>query len=334
MNENASAPYRVAIVGASTLQGREIKTILSERSFPVRKMVLMDSDEDMGSLTDYEGEPSVSLAISEGNFEFLDLAFFAGDPSTTLRHAPLAQKASFVMVDLTGAFFRDGKVPLYLAGQTRSLRPFRGLVSSPHSAAISIGVIMKRLSVRHTIRRSSVSIFDPASERGKTGLDELQQQTLSIFSFQKGPQDIFQQQLAFNLLSQLGQGAGQSLIDAEEKIAFQLGALLGGRCPLPALSLIQAPIFHSHSFSVFIEFDRVVSIEQVERDLACKQLTVRKSGDEPPSAVQVAGTDGIQIGGVKRDFLNPQGIWLWAAADNLRLTAQNAVSAAETIFLH
>ncbi len=99
------------------------------------------------------------------------------------------------------------------------------------------------------------------------------------------------------------------------------------------MSLIQAPIFHSHSFSVYIELDQVVSIEQVERDLACEQLTVRKAGDEPPSAVQVAGTDGIQIGGIKRDFLNPRGIWLWAAADNLRLSALNAVSAAETIFL-
>ncbi len=333
MNENGSAQFRVAIVGASTLKGREIKSVLSERRFPIKKMVLMDSDQDLGSVTEYEGEPSVSFTISEGNFEFLDLAFFAGDPATARRHAPLAGEAPFVMVDLTGAFFRDGKVPLYLAGQTRHLRPFRGLVSSPHSAAISIGMIMKRLSARHTIRSSSVSIFDPASERGKTGVDELRQQTLSIFSFRKGPQDIFQQQLAFNLLSQLGEGAGQSLIDAEEKIAFQLRALLGGICPLPALSLIQAPIFHSHSFSVYVEFDRVVSIEQVERALTCEQLTVRKAGDEPPSAVQVAGTDGIQIGGVKRDFLNPEGVWLWAAADNLRLSAQNAVAAAETIFL-
>jgi hypothetical protein len=32
---------------------------------------------------------------------------------------------------------------------------------------------------------------------------------------------------------------------------------------------------------------------------------------------------------MKRDTLNPRGVWFWAAADNLRMAAANAVAAAE-----
>ena len=334
MSINSPHPLRVAIVEASTLKGRELKSVLSERKFPVKKMVLMDSDENLGRLTEYESEAAVSLAIAESNFEFLDLAFFVEDSATVLNYALLAKKAKFVLIDLTGAFFRDSRVPVYLANQETVFQPFHGLVSSPHSAVISIGIIMRRLSARYPIRCASVNIFDPASERGKKGLDELQQQTLNVFSFQKGPQEIFHQQLAFNLLPRLGDRAAPRLVEAEEMIAAQLRTLLDGSCPLPALTLIQAPIFHSHSFSGYVEFEELIAIDQLENDLTCELLTVSETSNEPPSAIQVDGIDGIHLGGVKRDVLNPNGIWFWAVADNLRLSVQNAVSAAETIFLH
>jgi aspartate-semialdehyde dehydrogenase len=118
----------------------------------------------------------------------------------------------------------------------------------------------------------------------------------------------------------------------EEVISAQLRSLLQDICPLPALTLIQAPVFHAHSFSVFVEIDQKVEVTEVESLLDSRNLTVIQTADEPPSPVQVAGTDTIQIGGIKRDFLNPNGFWLWAVSDNLRLAALNAVAAAESTF--
>ena len=327
---------KVAIVGASTLRGKEVKSVLVERNFPVAKMVLMDSDEDLGRLTEYDGEPSFSQAMNKGSFEFVDLAFFAGEPSTTQTYAHLARQNNFVLIDLTNTFFKDEQIPLYLGyqqGKGLGIRPFQGLVSSPHPAAISVASIFKQLSLHYQIRHCVISIFEPASERGSTGVEELEQQTLNIFSFQKGPQTVFDRQLAFNLLSRLGEEAKERLIDIEEVVSSQLRILLGNTCPLPALTLIQAPVFHAHCFSFFVEVDQVVKIAELEGLLRSEYLTVTQTTDEPPSPVQVAGTDTIQIGGMKRDFLNPNGLWFWAVSDNLRLSAVNAVSAAEAIFL-
>jgi aspartate-semialdehyde dehydrogenase len=142
---------------------------------------------------------------------------------------------------------------------------------------------------------------------------------------------LFDRQLAFNLLSRLGEEAQERLIDVEEVISSQLRILLEGTCSLPALTLIQAPIFHSHSFSIFVGMDQKLQVSDVERLLDSEKLTVIQTADEPPSPVQVAGSDTIHIGGIKRDFLNPNGFWFWAVSDNLRLAAINAVAAAESI---
>jgi aspartate-semialdehyde dehydrogenase len=335
MRSGRSNPLRVAIVGASTLKGREIQGVLRDRKFSLKKLVLLDSDEDLGRLSEFEGEPVVSLAISNSSFEFIDVAFFASNPEQAQTHAHLAAKNKFLLVDLSHAFSEDASVPVFLENQPadRPIASSLGLVASPHPAAITVATILQRLSQAFSIGNMVVSIFEPASERGNSAVEELRQQTINIFSFQKIPKTVFDSQLAFNLLSRLGEDAKEPLISSERVIANHVRALLRPISPLPSIALIQAPVFHSHAFSFFVEVDVAVPITDLEKCLESDAISVSATDDEPPSPVQVAGNDGIQIGGMKRDFLNPRGIWFWAASDNLRLAAVNAVAAAERYLL-
>ena len=331
MRSKGSTPLRAAIVGASTLKGREIQSVLHDRKFPLRKLVLLDSDEDLGRLSEFEGEPVVSLAISDSSLEFLDVAFFASQPQHTRAYAHLAARNKFLLVDLSHAFSEDASVPVFLENQPAdwSVASPLGLVASPHPAAITVATILQRLIQTFSIGSVVVSIFEPASERGNSAVEELKQQTINIFSFQKSPKTVFDSQLAFNLLSSLGEDAKQPLIDSERVIASHVKALLRPGSPLPSLALIQAPVFHSHAFSFFVEVDAAVPIADLEKCLESDAISVCAAKEEPPSPVRVAGNDGIQIGGMKRDTLNPRGVWFWAASDNLRIAAVNAVAAAE-----
>jgi len=327
-------PLRAAIVGASTLKGREIQSVLKDRRFPLKKLDLLDNDEDLGRISEFDGEPVVSLAISQSSFEFLDVVFFASVPDDVRAYSHLAAKNNFLLVDLTHAFSEDSSVPVFLESRSSSQAIASSLkcVASPHPAAITVATILDRLG-QEGVKNAVVSILEPASERGNGGVEELKQQTINIFSFQKSPQLVFDRQLAFNLLSRLGDEAKEQLISAERVIANQLKTLLVPVSVLPSITLIQAPIFHSHAFSFFVEIERSVSIADLEKRLESDAISVSTSHDEPPSPVQVAGTDNIHVGGMKRDFLNPCGVWLWAASDNLRLSAVNAVTAAERILL-
>jgi aspartate-semialdehyde dehydrogenase len=331
MRSGKSNPLRVAIVGASTLKGREIQSVLRDRKFPIKKLVLLDSDEDLGRLSEFDGEPVVSLAISDSSLEFLDVAFFASEPKQVRARAHLPARNKFLLVDLSHAFSGDASVPVFLENQPADwpIASSLGLVASPHPAAITVATILQRLNQTFSIGSVVVSIFEPASERGSSAVEELKQQTISIFSFQKSPQTIFDSQLAFNLLSRLGEDAREPLVASERVIANDVRALLRPGSPLPSLALIQAPVFHSHAFSFFVEVDAAVPIADLEKCLESDSISVSETSDEPPSPVRVAGNDGIQIGGMKRDSLNPRGVWFWAASDNLRLAAVNAVAAAE-----
>jgi aspartate-semialdehyde dehydrogenase len=326
---------RVAIVGASTLKGREIQSVLRDRKFPLKKLVLLDSDEDLGRLSEFEGEPVVSLAISDSSLEFLDVAFFASNAEQAHAHAHLAAKNKFLLVDLSHAFSEDASVPVFLENQPadRAIASTLGLVASPHPAAITVAAILEPLSQAFSIGSMVVSIFEPASERGNSAIEELRQQTISIFSFQKIPKIVFDSQLAFNLLSRLGEDAREPLISSERVIANHLRALLRPGSLLPSIALIQAPVFHSHAFSFFVEMDAAVPIAALEKCLESDVISVSGTDSEPPSPVEMAGNDGIQIGGMRRDSLNPRGVWFWAASDNLRLAAVNAVAAAERYLL-
>ena len=329
MRSGKSNPLRVAIVGASTLKGREIQSVLRDRRFPIKKLVLLDSDEDLGRLSEFEGEPVVSLAINESSLDFLDVAFFASNAEQARAHAHLAARNKFLLVDLSHAFSEDASVPVFLESQPADIASTLGLVASPHPAAITVATILQRLGQAFSVGNIVVSIFEPASERGNNAVEELRQQTINIFSFQKIPKTVFDSQLAFNLLSQLGEDAKKPLISSERVIASHVRALLRPGSPLPSMALIQAPVFHSHAFSFFFEMDVKVPVTDLEKCLESDVISVSVTDDEAPSPVQMAGNDGIQIGGIRRDFLNPRGVWFWAASDNLRLAAVNAVAAAE-----
>jgi aspartate-semialdehyde dehydrogenase len=335
MRSGKSNPLRVAIVGASTLKGREIQSVLRDRKFPLKKLVLLDSDEDLGRLSEFEGEPVVSLAINDTSLEFLDVAFFASNAEQTRAHAHLAAKNKFLLVDLSHAFSEDASVPVFLESQPsdRAIASPLGLVASPHPAAITVATILQRLSQAFSFDNIVVTIFEPASERGNNAVEELRQQTISIFSFQKIPKTVFDSQLAFNLLSRLGEDAKEPLINSERVIANHVRALSRLGSPLPSIALIQAPMFHSHAFSFFVEMDATVPITELEKCLESDAISVTATDDEPPSPVDVAGNEGIQVGGMRRDLFNPRGVWFWAASDNLRLAAVNAVTAVEKYFL-
>jgi aspartate-semialdehyde dehydrogenase len=264
------------------------------------------------------------------------LVFFAGDPAATRQYAPLAQKKHFLAIDLTSAFVGDPRIPVL----TRSdelpdsfIPSIPEIVSSPHPAALAVATMLKRLSSQCAFHHCVINMFEPASEHGSPGIEELEKQTLNIFSFQPGPQAVFDKQLAFNLLPRLGEASKEKLVTTEKVIASQLQVLLKGSSAMPALTLIQVPVFHTHCFSVFMEMDAILEIQEIENSMRSEFIEVISTRNEPPSPVQVAGTDLIQLGGMKRDLVNPHGIWFWAVADNLRLAALNAVALAERLVL-
>ena len=95
--------FRVAIVGAATLKGRELKEVLTDRNFPTTDIRLLDDEESLGQLQTIGEEPTFIQSVLPEHLENVDFTFFASDENFTRRSWQMARKAGSDIIDLSYA---------------------------------------------------------------------------------------------------------------------------------------------------------------------------------------------------------------------------------------
>jgi aspartate-semialdehyde dehydrogenase len=328
--------FRVAIIGAGTLKGRELKDVLSDRNFPAQDVRLLDDDESLGQVEAVGEEPTFIQGVLPEHMENVDFAFFAADEVFTRNTWPMARKAGSDIIDLSYGLENEQGVLLRAPWVEREL----GLgprvdftpvpVATAHPAAVALALLMLRAQKVGKIARAVATVFQPASEYGKRGMDELHEQTVNLLSFQQLPKSVFDAQVAFNLIDRYGEKAVSSLNSIESRIQQHFHKLVGDRLIMPSLMLLQAPIFHGHAFSLYLELEQAAQVEELTAALSGDHVDLLQSADESPSNVNAAGQEQIQIF-ARRDLQRPNGFWIWAASDNLRIAALTAVECAESM---
>src|SRR5581483_12307369 len=93
-NEADRALYRVAIVGAGSLKGKEVAEVLGDRNFPAVDVKLLDDDEAIGQLEALRDEVTFVQNVRNEQFENIDFAFFASDPESTRKTWNTARRRS------------------------------------------------------------------------------------------------------------------------------------------------------------------------------------------------------------------------------------------------
>jgi aspartate-semialdehyde dehydrogenase len=331
-----SKPY-VAIVGGQSLAGREIRSLLSERHFSARVRLIGADPEEVGAVTEQDGEPVVVSSLDEDNLTGARVVFLAGSPETSRKAYDFFSRATPTpaAIDLTGGLedFPNARLRAPFVEPEGYSVPEGVIHLVAHAGAIALAMLLTRLHAAHPMRSSVVQIFEPASERGQLGIEELQRQTINLLSFKPLPKGLYDAQLGFNLLARYGEEAPRALEDAELRIERHLASLLAieGRVPPPSLRLIQAPVFHGYSASLWVEFESNPGVEAIEKALASDLIDVRGAGFDPPSNVGMAGVGGIGVGAVAADRNHPRAAWLFLAADNFTLQAENAMAIASSL---
>jgi len=326
----------IALVGSETLLGREVREVFGESVLGEHlRLLSSESNDDSIRIAAVGNAPAILSKLDPEELEDAVVVILAGPPESS--KTALELNPSGVVIDLTGAAEEDPearvRAPQVENGNYRADRD--GPQIAAHPAAIAIALVLSRLHPNFPIARSIVHVFEPASERGKNGIDELQQQTVSLLSFKQLPKDVFDAQLSFNMLSRLGEDSAVQLHEVEDRIDRHLATLLERvetGAPMPSIKLIQAPVFHGYSLSFWIEFEDAPDVNELEGALGGDWVDVRAENVEPPDNAGIAGQSGISVGAITPDRNNGSAVWLWLAADNLRLAAETAaLIAKETI---
>jgi aspartate-semialdehyde dehydrogenase len=322
----------IAIVGGESLLGKEVRELLEETEFGanVRLVASVEPEDEATFLTRGREEPILMTSIEAADLGTARIMVLAGSPESSVKAYAQLQNASPgpAVIDLTGGLedLPEARLraPMVEFAPNQTAARIQ-VIAQP--AAIALALFLIRLQKSSTIRRSIAEIFEPVSERGQAGLDELQKQTVALLSFKPLSKAVFDAQVGFNMLSEYGEDSPHSLDSLEVKIDRHLATLLAGAgvTPMPSIRLIQAPVFHGYSMSVWVEFEKNPGTEAIVRALASDHIDVRAAGQEPPTNVGIAGQNGIIVGSIAPDRNQPLARWFWLVADNLRLTAENAV---------
>ena len=180
---------RVAIVGASSLRGKELKLVLEDRNFPADEIILLDVSVMAGTLTEAGGEPTFIRELEADSFEKVRFAFFAGIPADTERNWQAAQAAGATVIDLTGVLAANGKATSWIPSLTSVIppKPGPGANGSPHKIAyaspaspVVISCTLAAALATLSPRTIAAMLFPPVSERDQAGIDELETQTTNL----------------------------------------------------------------------------------------------------------------------------------------------------------
>ncbi|AFL89628.1 aspartate-semialdehyde dehydrogenase [Terriglobus roseus DSM 18391] len=315
--------YRIAVVGASSLLGKEIGDEIAESPLAAANTILLDTEEAGGTLEAIGDEAAFLQTLEPASLENLDVAIFA-DAKMLKEYGQTARALGASVVDVTGSDF-DSTAPVRspLVGDAAPLDLEANSVRVAHPVATMLALVLGLAGRAGDLRSAAATVLQPASENGRAALDELQQQSINLLSFQAVPTEEFDAQVAFNLLPTLGEAARNPLALSEERIRRDLRGLVS-TLPQPLLQLIQAPVFHGFGVSLFLEFDQPLTPGALQAALSSEYIDI--AGEEPPSNISSAGQGRVLLQ-VKPSPDNAR-YAIWMTADNLKLTARTAVACA------
>ncbi|HET8823720.1 MAG TPA: Asd/ArgC dimerization domain-containing protein [Terriglobales bacterium] len=335
-SKSAQGFYRVAIVGAGSLRGKEVAEVLDQRNFPAVDVKLLDDDESLGQLEAMKDEITFIQSVRAEQFDKIDFTFFASDADCTRKNFKQVQASGSAIVDLSYALENQPGATIRAPWVQRQLGHVDALDLQPgpavvaHPAALVLALLLGRLRAASPITKAVATVLQPASEHGQKGMDELHEQTVSLLSFQQLPKTQFDVQVAFNMVSRYGEQASSTLLSVSERVVNHYRKIVPEQSPVPSVVVLQAPTFHGYAISLNVELSRAADVDELSKALAGEHVSLVPGSQEAPNNVNAAGQGDILVS-VAPDASNTNSAWLWIAFDNLRVAATTAVECAEAM---
>jgi aspartate-semialdehyde dehydrogenase len=331
--------YRIVVVGATGNVGREILNVLAERQFPLDDIAAVASARSTGDVIDF-GDSGKELKVQNlEHFDFAgwDIALFAAGSEVSKVYAPISAAAGCTVIDNSSLYRMDPDVPLIvpevnaeaIAGYAK-----KNIIANPNCSTAQLVVALKPLHDVATIKRVVVATYQSVSGTGKSGMDELFEQSRNIFVGDPTEPRVYPKQIAFNVIPQAGDFLDDGSTTEEWKLVVETKKILDPKIKVSA-TCVRVPVFVGHSEAVNIEFENEISAAQAQRILreapGVMLIDKRETGGYV-TPVECVGDYATFVSRVREDSTVDNGLSLWVVSDNLRKgAALNAVQIAELL---
>ncbi|WP_028079008.1 Asd/ArgC dimerization domain-containing protein [Solimonas soli] len=334
-----SKRFEIAIIGADSPIAEALFELMAERKFPAGETSALVLDPQSEADVRFAGAPLLLEDARTFDFTQVQLAFLADDDAELSAQAERAADAGAVVIDATGQAWRDSAIPLVVPEvNARALARFneRGIVASPDRLNVALAPVLAALHAGFGLEHVSLTGLLPASDGGRTALEDLARETTALLNARFYERRYFARQIAFNVLGQDGDAGVDGSTERERRIAEELPMLLG----LPQLTvratLLQVPVFYGYAASAELRFARPPDAAAAQALIeALSGFTVeasRVAEDGATPVTDAALNPEIRVGRLRVPRGEAHALQLWLVADNVRrCSALNALANAEIV---
>jgi len=324
----------LAVVGATGAVGTVMLSILSERTDVWGEIRLIASARSAGKKLMCRGEELTVVALSPEAFDGIDVAMFDVPDEISAEWAPIAVSRGAIVVDNSGAFRMDPKVPLVVPEvnpKDAKKRP-KGIISNPNCTTLSMIVAMGALHKKYELKELVVASYQAASGAGQPGIDALRAQISAVAGTSAGEAtgDVrkhvkdsgpFPAPLALNVVPWAGSLKEDGYTSEELKVRNESRKILGMPRLKVSATCVRVPVLTTHSLAVHATFKNEVTRKGAQKILA-KSAGVALLDDPEnkkfPTPNDAVGTDATWVGRVRRSPDDKKSLDLFLCGDNLR----------------
>ena len=328
--------FKVGILGATGAVGREMMKILEERKFPVAELRPIASERSAGTKLPFNGGEVEVVAAADSAFEGLDLVLGAAENDIAKQYAPAIVKAGAVFVDNSSAFRLDKDVPLVIPEiNPEDVKWHKGIISNPNCTTIVSLVAINALNQDSPIESIVASSYQAVSGAGAGGPIELMNEVEALGLGQKVEPKVFQYQIAYNVIPQIGGEAFEGYTSEEMKMQNEGRKIMH----LPELKVsctcVRVPVVRSHSVSIVVRTREKISVERARQLIAAApgcRLVDDLANRRYPMPLETSDQDLVFVGRIRDDLTSDNGLNIWCCGDQVRKgAATNAVQIAQLL---
>ena len=328
--------YNVAVVGATGVVGEEMRLVIEERKFPVKKLSLFASGRSAGRVYQFNEEKIIVQELKENSFSGIDIALFSAGDEVSAHFAPLAVRQGTIVIDNCKYFRMDPNVPLVVPEvNPDDLKWHKGLIANPNCSTIQMVMALKPIYDEVGIERVVVATYQSVSGTGKEAIVELNNQSISIAKDEEFEIKVYPYQIAYNAIPHIGSFEENGYTTEEMKMLNETRKILGDNHIRVVATTVRVPVYRAHSEVVHIETKKKISLQRTREILsAFPGIKVIDNPEklEYPLPLFAERKDEVFVGRIREDISTEKGLVMWIVSDNLRKgAALNAVQIAEQL---
>ncbi len=323
---------KLAIIGVTGLVGQEMLKVVEELDIPIKELIPIASEKSLGKIIPFKNKEYTVCSIEQALLQKPDIAIYSAGSALSLKTAELFAKNGTFVIDNSSAWRMDKNIPLVVPEvNIHTINKNTRIIASPNCSTIQLVIVMSPLHKLFKIKKIVISTYQSVTGTGIAAIKQM-------FGEREKSQHskIYPHQIDLNCFPHGGDFMDNGYTTEEMKLINETHKILEDSSIEILPTVVRVPVIGGHSESVYVEFEKEISIDEIKKVLATSEgISIQDNPDENlyPMPILAHGKNDTFVGRIRLDLFNQNACLLWIVADNLRKgAATNAIQIAKYVY--